>query len=57
MRKEILFVLLNGFADWEATYISVCLNAGVKPGQPLKYISKTLSLTKKPVTSIGRARR
>lgn len=53
MKKEILFVLLNGFADWEAAHIAVCLNSGVKPGRPVKYIAKTLSLTKDPVISIG----
>lgn len=53
MKKEILFVLLNGFADWEAAHIAVCLNSGVKPGRPVKYIAKTFSLTKDPVISIG----
>lgn len=53
MKKEILFVLLNGFADWESAPTAVCLNTGVKPGRPIKYISKILSLTKEPVISIG----
>ena len=53
MKKEIIFVLLNGFADWEAAHIAVCVNAGVKPERPVKYIAKTLSLTKDPVISIG----
>lgn len=53
MKKELIFVLLNGFADWEAAHIAVCINAGVKPGRPVKYITKTLSLTKDPVNSIG----
>ncbi|MCD7973336.1 MAG: glutamine amidotransferase [Candidatus Azobacteroides sp.] len=53
MKKEIIFVLLNGFADWEAAHTAVCLNAGVKPGREVKYIAKTLSLTKDPVISIG----
>lgn len=53
MKKEILFVLLNGFADWEAAHLAVCVNAGVKPGRPVKYRAKTLSLTKDPVISIG----
>jgi len=53
MKKEIIFVLLNGFADREAAHLAVCLNTGVKPGGPLKYISKTLSLTKDPIVSIG----
>ncbi|MDR2920807.1 MAG: glutamine amidotransferase [Tannerella sp.] len=53
MRKELLFVLLNGFADWEAAHLAVCINSGVKPERPVKYISKTLSLTKEPIVSIG----
>lgn len=53
MKKEIIFVLLNGFADWEAAHLAVCVNVGVKPGRPVKYIAKTLSLTKDPVISIG----
>lgn len=53
MKKEIIFVLLNGFADWEAAHLAVCVNTGVKPGRPVKYAAKTLSLTKDPITSIG----
>jgi len=52
-KKEVIFVLLNEFADWEGAYISTCLNIGVKPGIPTKYKVKTLSLSKDPVTSIG----
>jgi len=51
--KEVIFVLLNDFADWEGAYISTCLNVGVKPGVPIKYKVKTLSLSKEPITSIG----
>lgn len=53
MKKEIIFVLLNGFADWEAAHLAACINTGVKPGRPVKYTAKTLSLTKAPVVSIG----
>lgn len=53
MKKEIIFVLLNRFADWEAAHTAVCLNTGVIPGRPVKYIAKTLSLTKEPIISIG----
>lgn len=53
MKKEIIFVLLNRFADWEAAHTAVCINTGVIPGRPVKYIAKTLSLTKEPVISIG----
>jgi len=52
-KKEVIFVLLNDFADWEGAYISTCLNIGVKPGSPINYKVKTLSLSKEPITSIG----
>ena len=41
MKKEILFVLLKDFADWEGAYIAPNLNAGVEPGSQSKYIVKT----------------
>lgn len=52
-KKEVIFVLLNEFADWEGAYISTCLNIGVKPGSPIKYTVKTMSITKDPIMSIG----
>lgn len=51
--EEIIFVLLNGFADWEGAFIATCLNQGVKPGNPIRYKVKYLSVTKGPVTSVG----
>ena len=53
MKKEILFVLLKDFADWEGAYIAPNLNAGVEPGSESKYIVKTVSVRKEPVVSIG----
>lgn len=52
-KKELIFVLLNDFADWEGAYIAACLNQGVMPGSEVKYRVKTLSLTKEPVCSLG----
>ena len=52
MKKEILFVLLKDFADWEGAYIAPNLNAGVEPGSESKYIVKTVSVRKEPVVSI-----
>lgn len=52
-KKEVIFILLNEFADWEGAYISTSLNWGVKPGSPVNYTVKTLSISKEPVTSIG----
>ena len=51
--KEVIFILLNEFADWEGAFIAACLNQGVMPGSPVPYKVKTLSITKEPVTSIG----
>lgn len=53
MKKEILFVLLDGFADWEGAYIAPSLNIGVEPGSESKYVVKTVAVTKDPVMSGG----
>lgn len=52
-KKEIIFVLLDGFADWEGAHTAVCLNTGVKPGSPIPFTVKTMSVSKEPVMSIG----
>lgn len=52
MHKEVIFVLLNEFADWEGAFIASSLHSGIEPGRA-KYTVKTLSLTKAPVVSIG----
>lgn len=52
-KKEIIFILLDQFADWEGAYVSTCLNIGVKPGRPVKYTVKTMSVSKEPIMSIG----
>ena len=46
MKKEILFVLLKDFADWEGAYIAPNLNLCVDPGIESKYIVKTVSFRK-----------
>lgn len=52
MNKEVIFVLLNEFADWEGAFIASNLNSGIESGKT-KYTVKTLSVTKDPVVSIG----
>lgn len=53
-KKEVIFVLLNEFADWEGAYITTNLNKGVIPPEsPIHYTVKTMSVTKDPVISIG----
>ncbi|WP_195984124.1 DJ-1/PfpI family protein [Clostridium sp. D33t1_170424_F3] len=49
MKKEILFVVLDQYADWEAAYLSSAL---YMLGQG-NYAVKTLSLTKEQICSIG----
>lgn len=49
MKKTILFVLLEQYADWEAGYIASAISM---LGQG-KYDIKTMSLSKNPVQSIG----
>lgn len=53
MKKEILFIILNDFADWESAYVSAALNSINDTECPHQYAVKTLSLTKNPVMSIG----
>lgn len=50
--KEVLFVLLEEYADWEAASLAAALNETPEQGEQ-KYQVKTVSLSKEPVTSIG----
>lgn len=50
--QEILFVVLEQYADWEAASIAAALNEDPEQGEK-KYIVKTVSLDGEPVTSIG----
>lgn len=53
MKKEVLFLLLNEYADWEGAYLASTLNAGVMPDSEVKYITKVVAPTLEPVCSIG----
>lgn len=53
MKQEVLFLLLNDYADWEGAFLSISLNAGVIPGSEVKYIPKTVAPTLNEVRSIG----
>ena len=44
MKQEVLFILLNDYADWEAAFLSSALNAGLMPGSEIKYVTKTVAL-------------
>lgn len=53
MKKEIIFVLLNEYADWEGAFIASSLNAGVMPGSEVKYTTRVAAPTMDAVSSIG----
>ena len=40
MKQEVLFLLLNEYADWEGAFLAISLNTGVIPGSEVKYIPK-----------------
>lgn len=50
--QEVLFVVLEEYADWEAAAIAAALNEDPEQGEK-KFTVKTVSLDGKPVTSIG----
>lgn len=49
MKKNVLFVILDQYADWEAAYLSSLLLALGRD----KFVVKTVSLTKDPIHSLG----
>lgn len=53
MKQEVLFLLLNEYADWEGAFLATSLNAGVMPGSEVKYAPKVVAPTLQPVSSIG----
>lgn len=53
MKQEVLFLLLNEYADWEGAFLATSLNAGVMPGSEVKYTPKVVAPTLQPVNSIG----
>ncbi len=53
MKREVLFLLLNEYADWEGAFLAASLNAGVMPGSKVKYVTKVVAPTLDAVSSIG----
>lgn len=53
MKTEVLFLILNEFADWEAAFLAAALQQGLRPGQPSKFLVRTVAPTPDPVASIG----
>ena len=53
MKKEVLFVILNEYADWEGAYLATTINTGVMPDSPINFVAKTVAPTLDAVRSIG----
>lgn len=53
MKQEVLFIILNEYADWESSFLSTSLNSGVMPGSEIKYIPKTVAPTMDEVRTTG----
>ena len=53
MKQEVLFLLLNDYADWEGALLAISLNTGVIPGSEVKYTPKTVAPMLDEVRSIG----
>lgn len=53
MKKDVVFVLTDGFADWESAFLSSLLMNGGFEGNEVKYNVKTLAFKKKPLISFG----
>ena len=52
MKKPVLFVLLDEFADWEPAFLTTALQGHILD-KTSPYEVKTLSVNKNPVKSIG----
>lgn len=53
MRQNVLFVLLNDYADWESAFLASSLHSGTMPGAEPRYTVKTVAPTMEPVCSLG----
>lgn len=51
--KNVLFVLLDDFADWEAAFLAPALRAGIMPGQQGSFEVLYAAPDGRPVRSIG----
>lgn len=53
MKKDVIFLLTEGFADWESAFLSSMIsNGGLNKSEPT-YNVRTLSKSKEPVRSFG----
>lgn len=56
MKKNVLFVLLDDFADWEGAFLAAALRTRVLPNRPTAYDVKYLTPDGKTVCSLGGVR-
>lgn len=43
MKQEVLFIILNEYADWESAFVAASLHSGLMPGSEIKYVVKTVA--------------
>ena len=53
MKQEVLFIILNEYADWESAFVAASFHSGLMPGSEIKYVVKTVAPTLDPVCSLG----
>lgn len=53
MKREVLFLILDRYADWEGAFLAAALNGGVELGGKVKYTPRTVAPTMDEVVSIG----
>lgn len=53
MKNNVLFVLLDKYAEWEAAPLAAALNSGVTPLGDTRYTTATVAPTADAVSSIG----
>ena len=52
MKEQVLFIILEPYADWEYAFLASALQSGIHD-QASPYEVKTLSLSRNPIKSIG----
>ena len=54
MKREVLFLILDDYADWESAFLASALNSGVRLGGKMtEYVPKTVAPTLDGARSIG----
>lgn len=53
MKQQVLFVLLDGFADWEAAFLAAALRTGTMPGSEGRYETLYAAPGGRTVRSLG----